>query len=118
MAKAKIDANRGDLFEAFFAAAVAARFVKRMEKKTERKLPLVEGKDVDKVLTEMMKRGYKKKVNDVGSAIMDTVSVSVSIPAKATAFLQKKENWKKVTCLLYTSPSPRDKRQSRMPSSA
>ena len=100
MAKAKIDANRGDLFEAFFAAAVAARFVKRMEKKTERKLPLVEGKDVDKVLTEMMKRGYKKKVNDVGSAIMDTVSVSVSI------------------CLLYTSPSPRDMWTSRMPSSA
>ena len=27
--------------------------------------------------------------------------------------------WKKVwDCLLYTSPSPRDKRQSRMPSSA
>ena len=25
---------------------------------------------------------------------------------------------KKYTCLLYTSPSPRDKRQSRMPSSA
>ena len=25
---------------------------------------------------------------------------------------------KKDTCLLYTSPSPRDKRQSRMPSSA
>ena len=24
----------------------------------------------------------------------------------------------KTTCLLYTSPSPRDKRQSRMPSSA
>ena len=25
---------------------------------------------------------------------------------------------KGITCLLYTSPSPRDKRQSRMPSSA
>ena len=25
---------------------------------------------------------------------------------------------KKLSCLLYTSPSPRDKRQSRMPSSA
>ena len=25
---------------------------------------------------------------------------------------------KKIVCLLYTSPSPRDKRQSRMPSSA
>ena len=30
--------------------------------------------------------------------------------------LSKKENPK--DCLLYTSPSPRDKRQSRMPSSA
>ena len=32
-----------------------------------------------------------------------------------------KKHWKKtltVVCLLYTSPSPRDKRQSRMPSSA
>ena len=29
---------------------------------------------------------------------------------------KKKDN--KSTCLLYTSPSPRDKRQSRMPSSA
>ena len=29
------------------------------------------------------------------------------------------DNWKELTgCLLYTSPSPRDKRQSRMPSSA
>ena len=26
--------------------------------------------------------------------------------------------WMAKTCLLYTSPSPRDKRQSRMPSSA
>ena len=29
-----------------------------------------------------------------------------------------KEDEKAYTCLLYTSPSPRDKRQSRMPSSA
>ena len=28
------------------------------------------------------------------------------------------EEFPKKTCLLYTSPSPRDKRQSRMPSSA
>ena len=27
-------------------------------------------------------------------------------------------DWMMQTCLLYTSPSPRDKRQSRMPSSA
>ena len=35
-------------------------------------------------------------------------------------FIFHKDNWKleDTTCLLYTSPSPRDKRQSRMPSSA
>ena len=35
--------------------------------------------------------------------------------------LRRDKNWKNVPCigcLLYTSPSPRDKRQSRMPSSA
>ena len=32
--------------------------------------------------------------------------------------LNHEKGWINVTCLLYTSPSPRDKRQSRMPSSA
>ena len=32
--------------------------------------------------------------------------------------LEELENGKDHRCLLYTSPSPRDKRQSRMPSSA
>ena len=32
--------------------------------------------------------------------------------------LEKKADDMLFTCLLYTSPSPRDKRQSRMPSSA
>ena len=31
---------------------------------------------------------------------------------------KRRPNKLKFTCLLYTSPSPRDKRQSRMPSSA
>ena len=34
---------------------------------------------------------------------------------RGTQNLRKSSPW---TCLLYTSPSPRDKRQSRMPSSA
>ena len=38
-------------------------------------------------------------------------------PAKCFLF-QQKINYLGHTCLLYTSPSPRDKRQSRMPSSA
>ena len=36
-------------------------------------------------------------------------------PGKGGAFNQVEM---KISCLLYTSPSPRDKRQSRMPSSA
>ena len=34
------------------------------------------------------------------------------------SYLIKWANLNKQSCLLYTSPSPRDKRQSRMPSSA
>ena len=31
---------------------------------------------------------------------------------------RRKNNWEQGTCLLYTSPSPRDRTRSRMPSSA
>ena len=99
MAQAKIDANRGDLFEAFFAAAVAARFVKRAKTKSAKKLPSVTVNDVNAILTEMMQGGYRKNVNDVGSAVIDTVTVNVSIPRKASAFLQDKSNWAKVSDL-------------------
>lgn len=95
----KISANRGDLFEVFFAAAVAARFVKRAKTKTAKNLPTVSVSDVDAVLSEMMKRGYVKQVNDVGSAVIDTVSVSVSVPKKAQDFLATKANWTKVSDL-------------------
>tara|TARA_B110000503_G_scaffold49499_1_gene80413 strand:- start:1694 stop:2827 length:1134 start_codon:yes stop_codon:yes gene_type:complete len=95
----KIPANRGDLFEVFFAAAVAARFVKRSKTKSGSKLPSVTSSDVDSILTEMMKRGYTKNVNDVGSAVIDTVSVSVSVPKKAQDFLANKANWNKVADL-------------------
>ena len=36
MAAEKIDANRGDLFEAFFAAAVAARLLNVAKSKTRK----------------------------------------------------------------------------------
>ena len=34
------------------------------------------------------------------------------------SFVRVTDQQQNITCLLYTSPSPRDKRQSRMPSSA
>ena len=52
-------------------------------------------------------------------AIIMVVVIASLLAYTATSLkpLQSK-NVKNETCLLYTSPSPRDKRQSRMPSSA
>ena len=45
-----------------------------------------------------------------------TVGVQVDLPESSADSLPEEQE--PLTCLLYTSPSPRDKRQSRMPSSA
>ena len=52
-----------------------------------------------------------------GSTVIDMSSVK---PTTATKYgkILKLKNINYLDCLLYTSPSPRDKRQSRMPSSA
>lgn len=96
----KIPANRGDLFEAFFACAVAARFVKRVKIKSSKSLPPISNSDVESILTEVMKNGYQKNVNDVGSAVVDTVTVNISIPKKAKDFLLDRNNWRKVSDLI------------------
>ena len=52
---------------------------------------------------------------------MNVEAFKLSIETKEAHYWSRsrKEIWHKgKTCLLYTSPSPRDKRQSRMPSSA
>ena len=46
-------------------------------------------------------------------AIAAALVLSLAIPMSVGAFAEEP-----AACLLYTSPSPRDKRQSRMPSSA
>ena len=53
------------------------------------------------------------KIQEMGGSIMFNISKQAVNPGKnfGPYGLAK-------TCLLYTSPSPRDKRQSRMPSSA
>ena len=49
--------------------------------------------------------------------VLSNPVMATEVKAKGGLVGYKVEPWLK-TCLLYTSPSPRDKRQSRMPSSA
>ena len=55
--------------------------------------------------------GYAPKLSDPEVICMEMVGEFLHLD-------QDKQIWQYFTCLLYTSPSPRDKRQSRMPSSA
>ena len=48
---------------------------------------------------------------------LETDKVNLEVPSAVNGILTE-INAKDGDCLLYTSPSPRDKRQSRMPSSA
>ena len=48
----------------------------------------------------------------------DDLMGAIILASKASVFIAPAMNMNMWFCLLYTSPSPRDKRQSRMPSSA
>ena len=61
--------------------------------------------------------GNKDNVIGVPCLVQDIKSVQNLWDQSMTAF-GKVDIWINNACLLYTSPSPRDKRQSRMPSSA
>ena len=76
----------------------------------------------------MNKRAAKRLINDHGEAanreIFQAMAMLDDFPP--SAYLWNASHWdvalhcfiRSKSCLLYTSPSPRDKRQSRMPSSA
>ena len=55
-----------------------------------------------------------------GALTVDGISYTFPLGDKTTVFVGDSMDGSTLysTCLLYTSPSPRDKRQSRMPSSA
>ena len=56
---------------------------------------------------------FTLKVRMLKAEVMETLLYG------CVTWILRKEHFSEVrTCLLYTSPSPRDKRQSRMPSSA
>ena len=67
------------------------------------------------------------KVESIRSAVddsgnrkedLDVLSLSESVREKSNAVINYMADIKNTICLLYTSPSPRDRQKSRMPSSA
>ena len=76
----------------------------QFEKKTGIKVQIIEGSS-DALLERLAREGKRSPAD-----IFITVDAARLHKAVEQGVFQ--------TCLLYTSPSPRDKRQSRMPSSA
>ena len=57
-------------------------------------------------------------VDDLGADSLDTVELVMALEEEFGLEIADEDAEKISTCLLYTSPSPRDGRISRMPSSA
>ena len=75
--------------------------------------PIADGPTIQDSYTRALKN--KIKVADIFT-MLDSVSGDLKMPVVAMVSFAIVHRYG--TCLLYTSPSPRDKRQSRMPSSA
>ena len=71
--------------------------------------PIIEiGPGTGSLTNELLKDNYRIKAVEIDEELVNLLSERfVDVP-----------NIEVIHCLLYTSPSPRDKRQSRMPSSA
>ena len=74
----------------------------------------------------LWRRGKVRDVYDLGDRLLIVTTDRISafdvvlptpIPAKGAVLTQLSLFWFRL-CLLYTSPSPRDRQKSRMPSSA
>ena len=71
----------------------------------------------DLTADELLKRGDKKMMTTLTRWKPDYEAAAAAYEEAGSKF-RAKGRTKDAICLLYTSPSPRDKRQSRMPSSA
>ena len=60
----------------------------------------------------------KKRIGSVKSTQKITKAMKMVAAAKLRRAQESAESSRPYSCLLYTSPSPRDRQKSRMPSSA
>ena len=79
--------------------------------------PVFNDQKVSKFVNHLMYDGKKNTSYEIFYNALDTVKAKMANEEKSAL-----EIWKQaldnITCLLYTSPSPRDRTRSRMPSSA
>ena len=61
---------------------------------------------------------FGEVLEKINREYIDEINQSESMDSAINGLLQSLDPYSSYICLLYTSPSPRDKRQSRMPSSA
>ena len=75
--------------------------------------------DSEMVVADLRRQGYElaSSVAEADTILFNTCSVREQAENKTYSALGRLKDEKK-NCLLYTSPSPRDQRGSRMPSSA
>ena len=73
--------------------------------------------DISRLRNDLESILEKKKFNSPGVTHFGAIPLN-QIPNNEESIKGNNIRGKYWTCLLYTSPSPRDKRQSRMPSSA
>ena len=69
-----------------------------------------------KKLAEFLMTNRNTRENDVQKALNTNYADRIAYNSRVT--LNGSDDVTKGTCLLYTSPSPRDRQKSRMPSSA
>ena len=106
------------------SAHLNARDVERKNKRRKREgkpllSPLYESNDVEKTLKRLEPIPYRKPI-EVAQGVTVQLFDAGHIIGSAMVELKLSEGseTRKVVCLLYTSPSPRDATLSRMPSSA
>ena len=68
--------------------------------------------------TDMHERFFLRLISKKAVLYTEMISTGALIHGNCDYQLDFNKEEHPVACLLYTSPSPRDKRQSRMPSSA
>ena len=110
-------ARAGEQGRGFAVVAAEVRNLAQRSAAAAKEIKILIGDSVDKV------EAGSKQVSQAGTTMNEIVSSVrrvTDIMAEITAASQEQTSGIEQInhCLLYTSPSPRDKRQSRMPSSA